>query len=296
MRQLILIHGRAQQEKDPAGIKKEWMTAWEKGLAKSGLTNPLTDADIHFPFYGDTLAQMVAGKSAQEAAEVIIKGPEPPSAEKDLMREMIVEMAMHEGVSEADILAELSAEAIEKGPAELALGAGDPVGARQDPAGVGPAGGAGHRRRRQVPHRPGHPESHQRRRAEGDQAGTGGGGRLALARDGRRVQRADVASDEVSGGVGAAVRDLGLAARRQRGEVTPAASHLSEAAARQVVQRDGPRRRGGTAPTEAEALQYRRDDREPRRREQPYRQPTQHRGLSRRREGREADPPGITGN
>ena len=75
MRQLILIHGRAQQEKDAAGIKKEWMTAWEKGLAKSGLTNPLTDADVHFPFYGDTLAQMVAGKSAQEAAEVIIKGP-----------------------------------------------------------------------------------------------------------------------------------------------------------------------------------------------------------------------------
>ena len=64
MRQLILIHGRAQQEKDAAGIKKEWMTAWEKGLAKSGLTNPLTDADVHFPFYGDTLAQMVAGKSA----------------------------------------------------------------------------------------------------------------------------------------------------------------------------------------------------------------------------------------
>ncbi len=116
MRQLILIHGRAQQEKDPVGIKKEWMTAWEKGLAKSGLTNPLTDADVHFPFYGDTLAQMVAGKSAAEAAEVIVKGPPPPSEEQAVMREMITEMAMHEGVSEADIRAQLSAEVIEKGP------------------------------------------------------------------------------------------------------------------------------------------------------------------------------------
>ena len=90
MRQLILIHGRAQQEKDAAGIKKEWITAWEKGLAKSGLTNPLTDADVHFPFYGDTLAQMVAGKTAQEAAEVIVKGPAPPSACLTSMRHVAV--------------------------------------------------------------------------------------------------------------------------------------------------------------------------------------------------------------
>ena len=116
MRQLILIHGRAQQNKDGAGIKKEWISAWEKGLAKSGLTNPLTDADVHFPFYGDTLAQMVAGKSAEEAAKVIVKGPAPTSAEQEVMREMIAEIAMNEGISEADIRAELSAEVIDKGP------------------------------------------------------------------------------------------------------------------------------------------------------------------------------------
>lgn len=116
MRQLILIHGRAQEKKDGAAVKKEWMAAWEKGLAKSGLTNPLTDADVHFPFYGDTLAEMVAGKSAQEAAEVIVKGPPPASAEQEVMREMIAEIAMNEGISEADIRAELSTEVIDKGP------------------------------------------------------------------------------------------------------------------------------------------------------------------------------------
>jgi len=116
MRQLILIHGRAQENKDAAGIKKEWIAAWEKGLAKSGLTNPITDADVHFPFYGDTLAQMVAGKSEQEAAQVIVKGPAPAPAEQDVMREMIAEIAMNEGISEADIRAELPAEVIERGP------------------------------------------------------------------------------------------------------------------------------------------------------------------------------------
>lgn len=116
MRQLILIHGRAQQKKDAAGIKKEWMTAWEKGLQKSGLALPITDADVHFPFYGDTLADMVDGKSETEAAQVIVKGPEPAQAEEDFMREMITEIALNEGVSEEDIRAELSPEVIEKGP------------------------------------------------------------------------------------------------------------------------------------------------------------------------------------
>jgi hypothetical protein len=116
MRQLILIHGRAQQNLDGAAIKKEWIAAWEKGLAKSGLANPIGNADVHFPYYGDTLAQMVAGRTAEEAAAVIVKGPAPPSAEQAVMREMIEEIAKHEGVSEADIRAELGADAIQKGP------------------------------------------------------------------------------------------------------------------------------------------------------------------------------------
>jgi hypothetical protein len=117
MRQLILIHGRAQENKDGGAIKKEWIAAWEKGLAKNDLTNPLTDADIHFPYYGDTLAQMVAGKTAADAAEVIVKGLLTPiSAEQEVMREMITEIALHEGVAEADVRAELGEEVIAQGP------------------------------------------------------------------------------------------------------------------------------------------------------------------------------------
>jgi hypothetical protein len=117
MRQLILVHGRAQQKKDAAGIKKEWMAAWEKGLQKSGLALPITDADVHFPFYGDTLADMVGGKSEADAAKVIVKGAgEPSQAEQEVMREMITEIALNEGISEADIRAQLSPEVIDKGP------------------------------------------------------------------------------------------------------------------------------------------------------------------------------------
>jgi hypothetical protein len=116
MRQLILIHGRAQENKDAAGIKKEWIAAWEKGLKKSNLTNPLADSDIHFPYYGDTLAQMVAGKTVGQAAAVIIKGPQPQPAEEQIMREMIEEIAKEKGVSEAEIRAQLGADAVAMGP------------------------------------------------------------------------------------------------------------------------------------------------------------------------------------
>jgi hypothetical protein len=116
MRQLILIHGRAQEEKDGAAIKKEWIRAWTQGLAKSGLANPLSDADVHFPYYGDTLAQMVAGKSEAEAARVIVKGPAPATGEQQVMREMLIEIALREGISEADIRAELSPDVIARGP------------------------------------------------------------------------------------------------------------------------------------------------------------------------------------
>ena len=116
MRQLILIHGRAQENKDAAGIKREWLQAWQKGLDKSGLTNPLSDADIHFPYYGDTLAQMVAGKTAEQAAAVVIMGPAPSPAEQQVMREMIQEIAAREGITEAEVRAALGAEATEMGP------------------------------------------------------------------------------------------------------------------------------------------------------------------------------------
>ncbi len=117
MRQLILVHGRSQENKDGGEVKKDWIKAWEKGLQKNGLNNPLTDVDIHFPYYGDTLAQMVAGKSADEAAEVIIKGAgAPPPDEQQVMREMINEIALHEGVAEVDTIAALAPEVIQKGP------------------------------------------------------------------------------------------------------------------------------------------------------------------------------------
>ena len=116
MRQLILIHGRSQEDKDARALKDEWVGAWEKGLAKSGLTNPLADADIRFPYYGNTLRDLVGGLDADAAADVIVKGPAPGGAAEAFMRAMIVEMAREAGLSDAQIAAELAPEVIARGP------------------------------------------------------------------------------------------------------------------------------------------------------------------------------------
>jgi len=117
MRQLIFVHGRAQEGKDSIALKKTWIEAWERGLKNIGLTNPLQESQIRFPFYGDTLIDMLNGKTVGEAAEIIIRGVEAPNAEEQaIIREMIEQIAAHEGVSQSDILAELDPAVIEKGP------------------------------------------------------------------------------------------------------------------------------------------------------------------------------------
>ena len=57
---LVLIHGRAQEHKDAVALKCEWLEALRAGLAKSGLALPLSEGDIKFPYYGQTLYDLVS--------------------------------------------------------------------------------------------------------------------------------------------------------------------------------------------------------------------------------------------
>ena len=72
-RRLVFIHGRAQEHKDAGKLKQEWLDALAKGLDKNHLP-AMADADARIAFYGDTLFDLVAGRPAAEAAEVIVRG------------------------------------------------------------------------------------------------------------------------------------------------------------------------------------------------------------------------------
>ena len=49
---LLLVHGRAQEGKDPEKLKAEWMATLGRGATAIGRTVP-AGLDVAFPFYGE---------------------------------------------------------------------------------------------------------------------------------------------------------------------------------------------------------------------------------------------------
>jgi endonuclease G len=61
--QLVFLHGRSQQGKDPQVLRGKWAAGLAKGLALAG--RPAVDAaDVWFPFYGDAFADALATREA----------------------------------------------------------------------------------------------------------------------------------------------------------------------------------------------------------------------------------------
>lgn len=113
-RQLVFVHGRSQQGKDAAELKQTWITAWKEGLAKSGLEMPISEDDIRFPYYGDTLADLTAGSTPSEAAKIVIKGDNADAQETQFIRAMLLEIQQQAGVTDVQVQA-LADGPVEKG-------------------------------------------------------------------------------------------------------------------------------------------------------------------------------------
>lgn len=114
-RQLVFVHGRSQQNKDSVALKKEWIDNWKSGLAKSGLSIPLADEEIRFPYYGDTLIQMAGGMTAEEAARIAVRGEDIDREAEQFMREYLTEVQEKAGISDEEILAELDEATRQRG-------------------------------------------------------------------------------------------------------------------------------------------------------------------------------------
>ncbi len=52
---LVLLHGRAQEDKDPHELRDRWVSALRRGIEGIGHTLPIDERDIVFPYYGDAL-------------------------------------------------------------------------------------------------------------------------------------------------------------------------------------------------------------------------------------------------
>jgi hypothetical protein len=113
-RQLVLIHGRSQENKDAQALKDEWIVSLRKGLAKSGKTLPIPETDVRFPYYGQTLYDLVRQVPIDEAAEVIVKGA------KDETRRVFTEAMLNEirvklGITDKQVLEIAGGNVVQKG-------------------------------------------------------------------------------------------------------------------------------------------------------------------------------------
>lgn len=113
-KRLVFIHGRAQHDKDSIALKAEWVQSFQDGLEAAGLTMPIAETDIKFPYYGDTLRDLITG--SDEVADVIVRGTGATQAEQEFIRGVLDEVLKKTDVSEAELDGIIGAEAIQRGP------------------------------------------------------------------------------------------------------------------------------------------------------------------------------------
>ena len=115
-KKLVFIHGRAQQHKDAAALKQEWIAAFREGLDRNHLPLPIPETDIRFPYYGDTLYQIAQGVDPALAAAIVVKGPGPAdAAERKFMQDVIKEVARKAGITDEEIEEEIPGDVVDKG-------------------------------------------------------------------------------------------------------------------------------------------------------------------------------------
>jgi endonuclease G, mitochondrial len=105
--QLLFLHGRGQEGKDPQALRVKWAGGLAKGLALAGLPS-VDPVDAWFPFYGDAFAASLAAREAvtvdpatAEADPAEALAPRDPST-RSLYESLIEEAAERAGLAAAD--------------------------------------------------------------------------------------------------------------------------------------------------------------------------------------------------
>jgi len=111
---LVLIHGRSQENKDAVALKKDWLQALDTGLGKSQLALEVPDTRIAFPYYGQTLFDLVG--NAATVAEVIVRGESgEDKAEQAFQQALLQEMQHAAGIPDEEIEAVINDEVLQRG-------------------------------------------------------------------------------------------------------------------------------------------------------------------------------------
>lgn len=111
---LVLIHGRAQQGKNPQAEQDRWEMALYEAWTKAGIKRPAS-LDVRFPFYGDELDRLL--KELKSGRRLTWMGAEDVDSsitpfEEEYLRAMIADA----GITEEEVRAEMPTQVIDQGP------------------------------------------------------------------------------------------------------------------------------------------------------------------------------------
>jgi hypothetical protein len=109
-----MVHGRAQEGRDPAAVRKEWTEALTHGAARANVRVPESTV-IELPYYGDELDRLVRATELPLAIEANARGT-ANDADDRLRGEILEELALACGVTREDIEREYAGEPRQKGP------------------------------------------------------------------------------------------------------------------------------------------------------------------------------------
>lgn len=116
VRHLVLVHGRAQEGKDPVELKQTWVDALKLGAEAAGKSVP-DDLDIAFPFYGDLLEQFTEQASLPLTDDIQARGEEAVNEDFLEFQAEIAELyRVQIGVTDAEVNAEYGDNPRERGP------------------------------------------------------------------------------------------------------------------------------------------------------------------------------------
>ncbi|MEJ1966656.1 MAG: alpha/beta hydrolase [Gammaproteobacteria bacterium] len=109
---LLLVHGRAQQGRDPQTITKEWLDALEKGMG-----GPLAGTiRVALPFYGDVLDGFTRQLEIPLTSEIHARGNETQDEFLIFQADLAEDLRQGAGVTDAQIAAEYGNDPHERGP------------------------------------------------------------------------------------------------------------------------------------------------------------------------------------
>ena len=116
MKQLVFVHGRSQEHKEAVALKSEWIQAFRQGLAKSGLQMPISEDAIRFPYYGQTLYDLVSGAPREQVAEIIVRGDNADADERAFVRAVIQEVTKKANITDRQLAEVVGQDVVARGP------------------------------------------------------------------------------------------------------------------------------------------------------------------------------------